>query len=74
VFVLLEWMQYNRTSILSNKEKQLNLIHKRYVKNSQAVKQGAALCKMTSMKLEKLWNTGGGQEMAVMVGQWQEFY
>ena len=22
---------------------------------------------------EKLWNTGGNQELAVMVGQWQNF-
>jgi len=41
------------------------------LKNSQAVKKGAALCKMGSMK--KLSNTGGGQEMTVMVGQWQNF-
>ena len=38
------------------------------LKNSQAVKKGAALCKMAGTK--KSWNTGGGQEMAVMVGQW----
>ena len=39
------------------------------LKNSQAVKKGAALCKMASMK--NLWNTGGGQEMPLTVGQWQ---
>ena len=32
-------------------------------------KKGVALCKMASMK--NLWNTGGSQEMAAMVGQWQ---
>ena len=36
---------------------------------SQAVKKGAALCKTASMKKA----TDGGQEMAVMVGQWQNF-
>ena len=50
-----------------NRKKQLKLIYKKMwyqLKNSQAVKQGVALCKMASMK--KLWNTGGSQEMAVM--------
>ena len=37
----------------------------------QTVKKGAAPCKRPGWK--KLWNTGGGQEMAVMVGQWQKF-
>ena len=40
-------------------------------KNCQTLQKGTALCKLASMK--KLWNTGGGQEMAVMVGQWQKF-
>ena len=32
----------------------------------------AALYKMARVK--KLWNPGGGQEMAVMVGLWKNFY
>ena len=35
------------------------------LKNSLAVKKGAALFKMASVK--KLWNPRGGQEMAMMV-------
>ena len=41
------------------------------LKNNQAVKQVQPYVKCLAGK--KLWNTGGGQEMAVMVGQWKQF-
>ena len=80
-------MQYNKTSISrgcdpnilldffflwQRKTTQLNLQKDVISTQKQpSCKKGVALCKMASMK--KLWNTGGGQEMAVMVGQWQKF-
>ena len=57
-----------------NREKKIKLIYKKMwylLKNSQAVKKDKALCKMAGIK--KSWNTGGSQEMAVMVDQWQKF-
>jgi len=53
--------------ILCNREKQLKLynLQKDVISTQKqpSCKKGAALCKMAGMK-KKLWNTGGGQEMA----------
>ena len=71
-------MQYIKTSVspgysnllATGKTTQVNSQKMWYLlKNSQALKKGAALYKMASMK--KLWNTSGSQEIAVMVGLWQ---
>jgi len=77
-------MQYNKTSISigynlilslifssSSREKtQVNLQKDIYSKAK--LKKGCGPMQ-NAVVWKKFWNTGGGQEMAVMVGQWQNF-
>ena len=60
---------YTSACTLCNKQKQLNWVNLIFTQKRPSFKKSMALCKMAGVKKV----TGGGQEIAVMVGQWQKF-